>query len=209
MAYQPPSRTRFYRDKRKGKVMGICAGIADYTGFDVTLVRIAHDCRGLPEQRIDPARLFHRRLDRPDRPRELENSDGKNVHFWRSVRQSPTRTARDIRLRLKDVDRRLADVESTSRPRTARSPARSSNSAKSASRRNHELRRLIPIAGILAGVAIMWICYKYLELRVVGRKTLEEADREHVEKKRLEANSRCWNGSSPIAASRPQSRSMR
>ena len=29
---------------------------------------------------------------------------------------------------------------------------------------------LIPIAGILAGVAIMWICYKYLELRVVGRK---------------------------------------
>jgi len=40
MAYQPPSRTRFYRDKRNGKVMGICAGIADYTGFDVTLVRI-------------------------------------------------------------------------------------------------------------------------------------------------------------------------
>ena len=37
---QPPSRTRFYRDKRNGKVMGICAGIADYTGFDVALVRI-------------------------------------------------------------------------------------------------------------------------------------------------------------------------
>ena len=35
MAYQPPSRTRFYRDKRNGKIMGICAGIADYTGFDV------------------------------------------------------------------------------------------------------------------------------------------------------------------------------
>ncbi len=46
---------------------------------------------------------------------------------------------------------------------------------------------LIPIAGILSGVAIMWICYKYLELRVVGRKTLEEAEREHAEKKRLEA----------------------
>ena len=40
MAYQPPSRTRFYRDKRNGKIMGICAGLADYTGFDVTLVRI-------------------------------------------------------------------------------------------------------------------------------------------------------------------------
>ena len=38
---QPPSRTRFYRDKQDGKIFGICAGIADYTGFDVTLVRIS------------------------------------------------------------------------------------------------------------------------------------------------------------------------
>src|SRR6476620_3667588 len=37
---QPASRTRFYRDKRHGKVMGVCAGIADYTGFDVSLVRV-------------------------------------------------------------------------------------------------------------------------------------------------------------------------
>ena len=46
---------------------------------------------------------------------------------------------------------------------------------------------LIPIAGIAAGVAIMWICYKVLELRVVGRKALEEAAREFAEKKKLEA----------------------
>ena len=39
-AGQPASRTRFYRDKRHGKVMGVCAGIADYTGFDVALVRV-------------------------------------------------------------------------------------------------------------------------------------------------------------------------
>jgi phage shock protein C len=37
---QPASRTRFYRDKRNGKVLGVCAGIADYTGFDVSLVRV-------------------------------------------------------------------------------------------------------------------------------------------------------------------------
>ncbi len=37
---QPESRTRFYRDKRNGKLMGVCAGIADYTGFDVSLVRV-------------------------------------------------------------------------------------------------------------------------------------------------------------------------
>jgi len=46
---------------------------------------------------------------------------------------------------------------------------------------------LIPIAGIMGGVAIMWICYKVLELRVVGRKGGEETARETAEKKRLEA----------------------
>jgi hypothetical protein len=46
---------------------------------------------------------------------------------------------------------------------------------------------LIPVTGILAGVAIMWICYKYMELRVVNRRTIEDAANEHAEKKRLEA----------------------
>ncbi len=32
---QPASQTRFYRDKRNGKIMGICGGVADYTGFGV------------------------------------------------------------------------------------------------------------------------------------------------------------------------------
>jgi hypothetical protein len=46
---------------------------------------------------------------------------------------------------------------------------------------------LIPIAGISSGVAIMWICYKVLELRVVGRRAKEERQVEAAEKKRLEA----------------------
>lgn len=45
----------------------------------------------------------------------------------------------------------------------------------------------IPIAGILGGVAIMWIGYKIQELRVVGRKATENAARESAEKKKLEA----------------------
>ena len=46
---------------------------------------------------------------------------------------------------------------------------------------------LIPVSGILAGVVVMWICYKYMELRVVGRKAVEDAAHERAEKKRLEA----------------------
>jgi phage shock protein C len=112
MAYQPPSRTRFYRDKRNGKVMGICAGIADYTGFDVTLVRIAMIAAVfLSSGSILPV-YFIAGLVAPDKPRELDTADIEETEFWRQVRASPTRTARDIRLRLKDIDRRLADIES-------------------------------------------------------------------------------------------------
>jgi phage shock protein C len=112
MAYQPPSRTRFYRDKRNGKIMGVCAGIADYTGFDVALVRIAMVAAFfLSSGSILPV-YFIAGFIAPDKPRELEMTDVDEQQFWRQVRTSPTRTARDIRLRLKDVDRRLVDVES-------------------------------------------------------------------------------------------------
>jgi len=112
MSYQPPSRTRFYRDKRNGKVMGICAGIADYAGFDVSMVRIALVAAVfLSSGSILPVYFIAGMLT-PDKPRELESTDVEEREFWRQVRRSPTRTARDIRLRLKDIDRRLADVES-------------------------------------------------------------------------------------------------
>jgi phage shock protein C len=112
MTFQPASRTRFYRDKRHGKVMGVCAGIADYTGFDVTLVRICMVAAVfLSSGSILPV-YFIAGVVAPNKPHELESADKEETQFWRSVRVSPTRTARDIRLRLKDIDRRLADVES-------------------------------------------------------------------------------------------------
>jgi phage shock protein C len=112
MSYQPPSRTRFYRNKRDGKIMGICAGIADYTGFDVSLVRLAMIATVfLSSGSILPV-YFIAGMIVPDQPRELYSRDVEEQQFWQSVRRSPARTARDIRLRLKDIDRRLADVES-------------------------------------------------------------------------------------------------
>ena len=112
MAYQPPSRTRFYRDKRNGKVMGVCAGIADYTGFDATLVRICMIAAiFLSSGSILPV-YFIAGIVAPVKPDELNTTDTEEKQFWQSVRTSPARTARDIRSRLKDIDRRLADTES-------------------------------------------------------------------------------------------------
>lgn len=41
-APRPLETTRGFRlDKARGKVMGVCAGISNYFGVDVTLVRVA------------------------------------------------------------------------------------------------------------------------------------------------------------------------
>ena len=37
--------------------------------------------------------------------------DDQDQKFWQGVRQSPTRTARDVKARFREIDRRLADVE--------------------------------------------------------------------------------------------------
>ena len=111
MSYQPPSQTRFYRNKRKGKLMGICAGIADYTGFDISLVRITFVAAIFLSSRSILPVYFVAGWSTPNKPRELESTDREEREFWQSVRRSPTRTAREIRLRLKDIDRRLGDVE--------------------------------------------------------------------------------------------------
>jgi phage shock protein C len=109
---QPPSRTRFYRDKRNGKFLGVCAGIADYTGLDVTLVRICMIAAVIMGSGAPLLLYFIAAFMVPDKPRSLRLSDTEDQRFWQGVRASPTRTARDIRSRFRDIDRRLADIES-------------------------------------------------------------------------------------------------
>jgi phage shock protein C len=112
MTLQPPTRTRFYKDKRNGKVMGVCAGIADYTGVDVTIVRIMLVLAFFVSSGAVLPVYFIAGLIAEDRPRELVNDSPEDRRFWQQVRASPARTAREIRQNLKAIDRRLADVES-------------------------------------------------------------------------------------------------
>lgn len=103
-------RTTFYRDKQNGKLMGICAGIADYTGVNAIWVRLA--AIGLVFMTgggIIPFYFIAGFLANK-KPAHLY-VDNQEQKFWQRVRQSPTRTARDVRASFRDIDRRLADVE--------------------------------------------------------------------------------------------------
>jgi phage shock protein C len=109
---QPASRTRFYRDKQHGKLMGVCAGIADYTGFDVSLVRICFLAAIFMSGGSILPFYFIAGFVAPDRPYGFDRENPEEKKFWQGVRASPARAAGDIRSRFRDLDRRLADIES-------------------------------------------------------------------------------------------------
>jgi phage shock protein C len=102
--------TRFYLDKVNGKVFGVCSGIADYTGVDVTVIRIGmivmHFMTGFSTVPL----YILAAIIAPTKPVGLY-SDKEDQKFWQGVRQSPKRVTRDVRSRFRDVDRRLADIE--------------------------------------------------------------------------------------------------
>ena len=103
-----PSHTRFYRDKVNGKVSGVCAGLADYTGIDVLWIRLG--ALFLAFHGIGFMIYFMIAWLAPKKPAELYASRDEQ-RFWQGVRQSPQRTTREVRARFRDIDRRLANVE--------------------------------------------------------------------------------------------------
>ena len=90
----------------------MCAGIADYTGFDVSLVRVCFLAAMFMSGGSILPFYFIAAFVTPTKPHSFEVTDREEKQFWQGVRASPARAARDIRSRLKDIDRRLADIES-------------------------------------------------------------------------------------------------
>jgi len=112
-------RTTLYRDKQNAKLMGVCSGIADYTGVNVLWVRLAFLVLLVTVAPILLPAYFIAGMFLNKKPQHLY-VDQDETKYWQRVRQSPKRTAREIRGRMKDIDRRLADVETyyvTSNPR--------------------------------------------------------------------------------------------
>ena len=103
--------TKFYLDKQNKKFLGVCAGIADYTGVDVTLVRIGMVILAIVGSGVNIIPYFVTAWIAPKKPRELANETPEQTKFWQGVRASPARTVREVRSRFRELDRRLADVE--------------------------------------------------------------------------------------------------
>ena len=111
-------RTTLYRDKHNAKLMGVCSGVADYTGVNVFWVRLGTLALGLTLGWPILAYFVAGFILNKKPPHLYVDADEQK--YWQRVRQSPKRTAREIRSRFRDIDRRLAEVETyyvTSNPR--------------------------------------------------------------------------------------------
>lgn len=104
-------RTKFYLDKKNGKFLGVCAGIADYSGIDVLWVRIGAvlvTLMGAFPWTVIAYFLAAWMAD--DKPSGLY-ADRDDEKFWQGVRTNPARSTRDVRSKFRDIDRRLGDIE--------------------------------------------------------------------------------------------------
>lgn len=105
------SRTKLYLDKQHGKWSGVCAGIAEYTGVDVMWIRIGAViltlAGGFPWTVI--AYLMIAWMA-PTKPAGLYETP-EDAKFWQGVRSNPKRSTGEVRSKLRDMDRRLADIE--------------------------------------------------------------------------------------------------
>lgn len=104
-------RTKFYLDKQNGKWMGVCAGIADYAGIDVLWVRIGAvlvTLMGAFPWTVVAYLLTAWMADVKPGGLYASQDDEK---FWQGVRTNPARSTRDVRSKFRDIDRRLADIE--------------------------------------------------------------------------------------------------
>lgn len=104
------SRTKFYLDKQNSKWLGVCSGIADYTGIDVLFIRVGTVLGTIfGSGALLVAYVIIAWLARPKPLGLYDNAE--DAKFWQGVRQSPARSTRDVRAKFRDIDRRLADVE--------------------------------------------------------------------------------------------------
>ena len=103
---------RLYRDRDKGCVLGVCAGIAEYFGFDLAITRIVTALSLFFFAFPTFVAYFLLALLLPKRPRSLGRpTDADADTLQRQVRSAPHATLDSVRHRFREMDARLQRME--------------------------------------------------------------------------------------------------
>lgn len=101
---------RLYRNREKAMLAGVCAGLADYFGFNLKAVRLIVGLSAiffLPFVAISYLALT---ILLPVRPEEPKPDDEEAV-FWRGVSNAPADVFSAARHRFRELDLRLQKME--------------------------------------------------------------------------------------------------
>lgn len=108
-SYASMPNRRFHRNADKAMLGGVCAGIADYFGFNLFVTRILALIAffAMPLTLIGYLALvvLIPSVSAKDYPQPFDPA------FRKAVRASPSQTMSDVRSRFKSLDRRLARLE--------------------------------------------------------------------------------------------------
>jgi len=106
---QIPNR-RFYRDKEKAVIAGVCAGLADYFGFNLKVTRFIAVISLLMAMPVTLIIYFATVVLIPSRNASTTQT-AFDADFRQALRSSPAKTMTDVKRRFQSLDSRLARLE--------------------------------------------------------------------------------------------------
>lgn len=103
-------RNRLYRNRRRGLLAGVCAGISDWTGFNLTALRVITVLLAIPFTAVIVIGYLALALLLPIMPEGLYRDEDEET-FWRDTRRAPADSVKQLNQRFRSLDRRLQKLE--------------------------------------------------------------------------------------------------
>ncbi len=103
-------RRKFYRNRKRAVVGGVCAGLADYFGFNLKMTRILAFISLLMAMPVTLVAYFGTVFLVPAAP-DAGQEANYDPEFRRAVRSSPRQTLSDVKRRFQSLDSRMARLE--------------------------------------------------------------------------------------------------
>lgn len=104
------NRNRLYRNRDRGLIAGVCAGIADWTGFNLTALRVIVLLLALPFTAVIVIGYLALALLLPVKPADLYK-DEEDEKFWTETRRAPVDSVSSLNQRFQRLDDRLQKLE--------------------------------------------------------------------------------------------------
>ena len=108
--YESIPRRKFYRNRDRAMVAGVCAGLADYFGFNLKVTRILAVISLFMATFVTLVAYFGMVFLVPAAPKSRDEQE-YDPEFRQAVRSAPRQTLSDVRRRFQSLDSRLARLE--------------------------------------------------------------------------------------------------